>query len=88
MALHCRESKGCLTVTVSPEYCSIKTIAARLDCSISTVESYTNRGLLPQPKKRGTLVRWKWSEVQEMMDGLAEKDQEPQDPILRAIHAS
>ncbi|WP_037915066.1 AlpA family transcriptional regulator [Sulfitobacter sp. 20_GPM-1509m] len=70
-----------------PEYCSIKTIAEQLDCSVSTVESYTNRGLLPQPKKRGTLVRWKWSEVQEMMDGLAEAEQELQDPILRAIHA-
>lgn len=70
-----------------PEYCSIRTIARELDCSESTVESYTNRGLLPQPRKRGTLVRWKWSEVQEMMDGLKEVDQETQDPILRAIHA-
>jgi predicted DNA-binding transcriptional regulator AlpA len=73
-------------MTATPEYCSVKTMAKELDCSESTVVDYTNRGLLPQPRKRGTLVRWKWSEVQAMMDGLPEAHGEADDPILRAVN--
>lgn len=74
-----------------PDYCSVKTIARRLDCSETTVADYTNRALLPQPHKLGTLVRWKWSEVEAMIDGLTAQDQDDegtQDPILRAINGT
>ncbi len=69
------------------DFCSAKTVAHRLDCSESTVTEYTNRGLLPQPYRKGSLVRWKWSEVEQAMLGETAHDQIEADPILRAIHA-
>jgi predicted DNA-binding transcriptional regulator AlpA len=69
-----------------PEYCSIKTVAEQLDCSVSTVTEYTNRGLLPQPYKKGSLTRWRWSEIEDAMNNTAAAEQSEQDPILRAIN--
>jgi len=74
-----------------PEYPNIKTMAQELDCSETTVTDYTNRGLLPQPYRKGSLVRWKWAEVVESMEVLsASKDTASieTDPILRAINGS
>lgn len=47
-----------------PSYLSKATLAAELDMSESTVESYVQRGLLPKPFKWGSSVRWCWAEVQ------------------------
>lgn len=72
------------------EYCSVKTIAKRLDCGESTVVDYTDRGLLPRPRKIGGLVRWKWSEVEAMLDNQSKptggREGDTADPILRAIN--
>lgn len=77
------------------EYCSVKTVAQRLDCNASTVTDYANRGLLPRPRKIGGMVRWKWSEVEAVMDGIeTEKDHDHMsssqsvDPILARINGS
>lgn len=75
-------------MTKPPEFCSIKTVAAELDCSVSTVTEYTNRGLLPQPYKRGSLTRWRWSEIEEAMNNGSTEKATDQDPILRAINGS
>lgn len=72
-------------MTTLPEFCSVKTVAQQLDCSVSTVTDYTNKGLLPQPYKKGSLTRWKWSEVEDAMSGTGTQSETEQDPILRAI---
>lgn len=46
-----------------PSYVSKATLAAELDMSESTVDSYVQRGLLPKPFKWGGSVRWRWSDV-------------------------
>jgi predicted DNA-binding transcriptional regulator AlpA len=46
-----------------PSYVSKATLAAELDMSESTVDSYVKRGLLPQPFKWGGSVRWAWADV-------------------------
>jgi predicted DNA-binding transcriptional regulator AlpA len=46
-----------------PSYVSKATLAAELDMSESTIDSYVQRGLLPKPFKWGGSVRWSWAEV-------------------------
>ncbi|WP_111431013.1 transcriptional regulator [Rhodobacteraceae bacterium DSL-40] len=46
-----------------PSYVSKATLAAELDMSESTVDSYVQRGLLPKPFKWGGSVRWCWADV-------------------------
>lgn len=48
----------------APDYVSADTLAYRLDCAVSTVREYVDQGLLPQPTTIGSLVRWRWSEVE------------------------
>ena len=66
-------------------YCSIETVAAELDCSVSTVRDYVKRGLLPQPYRAGGLVRWKWADVEAKVDGVSN---EPIDPIMAAVNGT
>lgn len=46
-----------------PTFMSKATLAAELDLSESTVDSYVQRGLLPKPVRFGGSVRWNWPEV-------------------------
>ena len=46
-----------------PSFVSKATLAAELDMSESTVDSYVQRGLLPKPFKGGGSVRWCWADV-------------------------
>ncbi|MFC0161433.1 transcriptional regulator [Mameliella alba] len=46
-----------------PSYVSKATLAAELDLSESTVDSYVKRGLLPKPFKWGGALRWCWADV-------------------------
>ena len=46
-----------------PSYVSKATLAAELDLSESTVDTYVQRGLLPKPIKWGRTVRWCWADV-------------------------
>lgn len=72
----------------SPDYCSLATVARRLDCGETTVRDYVDRNLLPKPRRFGGLVRWKWSEIEDRLDGLARGNgnEGEADPILRAIN--
>jgi hypothetical protein len=37
--------------------------------SDDTFDKYVREGTLPQPKRRGKLMRWKWSEIVTALDG-------------------
>jgi hypothetical protein len=37
--------------------------------SDDTFDKYVREGVLPGPKRRGPLMRWKWSEIVAAMDG-------------------
>lgn len=70
------------------EYCSAETVAARLDCSKTTVHHYVRRGLLPRPIRIGELVRWKWTDVAERIESIAtgaESHADHEDPYLQGL---
>lgn len=46
-----------------PSFVSKATLAAELDLSETTVDSYVKRGLLPRPVQIGGSVRWRWDDV-------------------------
>lgn len=52
-----------------PAYISRKQAARQLDMSPDTFDNYVRRGILPPPKRRGKLTRWKWSEIANVLDG-------------------
>ena len=54
-----------------PSYVSKANLAAELDMSESTVDSYVQRGLLPKPIKLGGSVRWCWADVQACLNAQA-----------------
>lgn len=59
-----------------PSYVSKATLAAELDMSESTVDSYVQRGLLPKPIRRGGTVRWCWAEVDANLRGQVSGDED------------
>lgn len=70
------------------EYVSAETLAARLDCSKTTVHGYVRRGILPRPRRIGELVRWKWTEVTERIESIdtgAESHADHDDPYLEGL---
>ena len=71
------------TKSYPPDYVGAATLAHRLDCSKSTVHDYVRRGLLPQPRKIGELVRWRWTDVERFIDALEAGPQD--DPYLVGI---
>jgi predicted DNA-binding transcriptional regulator AlpA len=46
-----------------PPWQGIETLARNIDASVSTVESWVSKGVLPPARKRGGKLMWKWSEV-------------------------
>ena len=46
-----------------PDYVSAETLAYRLDCSRSTIDTYVRLGLLPKPETIGNLQRWDFGQV-------------------------
>lgn len=64
-------------------YVADSRLAELLDCSESTVWDYARQGILPKPYHIGGLTRWKWSEVELMIEGRRGPGQE-EDPILKA----
>ncbi|SER50748.1 Helix-turn-helix domain-containing protein [Tranquillimonas rosea] len=64
-------------------YVSDTRLAELLDCSASTIRDYCKRGLLPKPYRIGGMTRWKWTEVETMIEGRTGSGEE-EDPILRA----
>lgn len=66
-----------------PSYVSKATLAAELDMSESTVDSYVKRGLLPQPFKWGGSVRWSWADVSTKLTAKASGDE---DEFMKGIN--
>ena len=54
---------------VVPAYVCKQTACRELDMSDDTFDKYVREGILPQPKRRGKLTRWKWSEIVAVLDG-------------------
>jgi hypothetical protein len=54
---------------IFPAYVCRQTAARMLDMSDDTFDKYVREGILPQPKCRGGLKRWKWSEIEAALDG-------------------
>ena len=52
-----------------PEYVSKQTACYLTDMCDDTWDKYVREGIFPPPKKRGRLVRWKWSEIVAVLDG-------------------
>jgi hypothetical protein len=52
-----------------PAYVSRHRAALELDMSTDTFDEYVHKGILPGPKKRGKLTRWKWAEITHAIDG-------------------
>lgn len=70
------------------QYVSAATLAARLDCSTTTVHGYVRRGILPKPRRIGELVRWKWTEVTQRIESLEAGDDshaDANDPYLEGL---
>jgi predicted DNA-binding transcriptional regulator AlpA len=52
-----------------PEYVTRQRAATELCMSDDTFDKYVRAGILPSPKRRGKLTRWKWSEIVAVLDG-------------------
>ena len=52
-----------------PEYVTRQKAAAELCMCDDTFDKYVRVGVLPSPKRRGKLTRWKWSEIVAALDG-------------------
>ena len=52
-----------------PEYVRRRRAAAELCMSDDTFDKYVRAGILPSPKRRGKLTRWKWLEIVAVLDG-------------------
>jgi predicted DNA-binding transcriptional regulator AlpA len=71
---------------VIPAYVCKQTACRELDMSDDTFDKYVRESILPQPKRRGKLTRWKWSEIVAALDGGgAAKIEVEQDPFERGI---
>ena len=52
-----------------PEYVTRQRAATELCMSDDTFDKYVREGILPSPKRRGKLTRWKWVEIVSVLDG-------------------
>ena len=68
-----------------PDYVDASTLAYRICVSESTVENWVRCGKLPRPTVFFGLSRWKWSDIERLIDQPADQDH---DEILNAITRS
>lgn len=59
-----------------PSFVSKATLAAELDLSETTVDSYVKNGLLPQPFRWGGSVRWCWDDVRAALTATKDGDED------------
>jgi hypothetical protein len=52
-----------------PDYCSKQTLADRLDIEPEYLDQLEKRGVLPPPRDLGGIPRWRWSDVDEVLNG-------------------
>ncbi|NYS24595.1 transcriptional regulator [Rhodobacteraceae bacterium 2376] len=67
-----------------PSYVSKATLAAELDISETTVESYVQRGILPKPVRIGGSVRWNWAQVDAALGAQSESPEA--DPFMQGLN--
>src|SRR4051812_42225816 len=67
-----------------PSYLSRATLAAELDCSVSTIDELVRRGVLPKPLRlTNGCVRWSWDAVREALASFAAtSDNDNIDPLI------
>jgi predicted site-specific integrase-resolvase len=53
----------------APDYVDAATLAYRLSVSESTVEKWEREGKLPARRDIFGIPRWKWSEIETLVDG-------------------
>lgn len=72
-----------------PDFVSAETLAYRLDCSRSTIETYVRDGLLPKPEFVGNLPRWDFAQVvlfiKARKDAEGRNDEHKEDAYLKGI---
>ncbi len=62
-------AKSKVTRPYAPDYVDVPTLAYRLTVSESTVEKWDREGKLPGRRDIFGIPRWKWSEVEALIDG-------------------
>ena len=50
-----------------PPWQDMRTLCRHISCSPDTVNNWVAQGILPQPRKRGGELMWKWSEVDDYL---------------------
>lgn len=62
-------AKASIVRPYAPDYVDAKTLAYRLSVSESTIEKWEREGKLPRRRDIFGIPRWKWSEVEALVDG-------------------
>lgn len=68
----------------APDYVDAATLAYRLSVSESTVEKWDREGRLPPRRDIFGIPRWKWSEIEELVDG---RTNERRSKFVDRLHA-
>ena len=77
-------AKSKIVRTYTPDYVDAATLAYRLSISESTVEKLVRRGTIPKARDVFGLPRWKWSEVESLID---RSDSVETDAFLERLNA-
>ena len=68
----------------APDYVDATTLAYRLSVSESTVEKLVRQSKLPKARDVFGLPRWKWTEIESLIDRI---DSVEADPFMERLHA-
>lgn len=63
------QPKSRITRPYAPDYVDAATLAYRLSVSESTVEKWEREGRLPGRRDIFGIPRWKWAEIENLVDG-------------------
>ena len=62
-------AKSKVTRPYAPDYVDATTLAYRLSVSESTIEKWEREGKLPPRRNLFGVLRWKWAEIEQIVDG-------------------
>jgi transcriptional regulator with XRE-family HTH domain len=68
----------------APDYVDASTLAYRLSVSESTVEKWEREGRLPPRRDIFGIQRWKWAEIEDLVDG---RTNEQRSKFVDRLHA-
>lgn len=66
-----------------PPWMDAPTLCKHICVSATTVDNWVNQGILPQPRKRGGKLMWKWSEVDAYLTDGAENSPDAEAERIR-----